>query len=441
MEALCTADKDTSGINMEPYKDFCKIMMRNILMVTDKKNQYENGGRNCQRTVQDITLCELLRVWMYYMAIFCIPEAVIQYVLSVVKVVRKILNKSQKYAECAYEAALRIAYTGKTYNLDDPYYELFDTYMLFFKIMNEATSKEWCVNRDKWQQRREAPPGADPARTETEVDDKIKNGNKEFEDLKEIILKVKDRVEEKKKKPETESASTQPQPPPQAPAAAPPEEEETSQDKTQEGEKKPEQTTSDAETPEGEQEVQEEEEDPVFLFIHSLQQQKTLKPKMKQLLKTQKEHQLHLYLLLYFAFLGKRRKRYRRAHQVRGPPTLEEQPLDHVDQDDGSHEYTLIKERKPPSIPIKRMKKQGLGRRPGRRRGVRRRMIIDIHLEVLDECQREYLHSKKEDFFEILVQEFMGCEFIKEERVPMVDVPKEQVQCSDSGFREEWLCS
>ncbi|ANQ10773.1 SICA antigen [Plasmodium coatneyi] len=76
-------------------------------------------------------------------------------------------------------------------------------------------------------------------------------------------------------------------------------------------------------------------------------------------------------------------------------------------------------------------------------------MIIDIHLEVLDECQKGDLHSRNEDFFEILVQEFMGSEFIKEEYVPeegvakekvsMVDVPKkcvpkEQVQSSSSGF-------
>ncbi|ANQ09337.1 SICA antigen [Plasmodium coatneyi] len=63
-------------------------------------------------------------------------------------------------------------------------------------------------------------------------------------------------------------------------------------------------------------------------------------------------------------------------------------------------------------------------------------MIIDIHLEVLDECQQGDLHSKKEDFFEILVQEFMGSNFIKEE-----NIPKEQGNYSDFGFREERLCS
>ncbi|ANQ10565.1 SICA antigen [Plasmodium coatneyi] len=73
-------------------------------------------------------------------------------------------------------------------------------------------------------------------------------------------------------------------------------------------------------------------------------------------------------------------------------------------------------------------------------------MIIDIHLEVLDECQKGGTKLIQEDFYEILVQEFMGSDLIKEEKVPSSDsgfreedivpkedVQKEQVQCS--GFR------
>ncbi|ANQ05939.1 SICA antigen [Plasmodium coatneyi] len=130
------------------------------------------------------------------------------------------------------------------------------------------------------------------------------------------------------------------------------------------------------------------------------------------------------YLLLkYFGMLRKARKRYRRAYEVSGPPPLEEQPLGHVgDQADGPHEYTLVKERKQPrSVPTGRKKQ--VGKRP-----VGQRTIIDIHLEILDECQREDVHSTREDFFEILVHEIMGSQFIKEEKVPKEDVPKQDVQ-------------
>ncbi|ANQ10532.1 SICA antigen [Plasmodium coatneyi] len=137
------------------------------------------------------------------------------------------------------------------------------------------------------------------------------------------------------------------------------------------------------------------------------------------------------YLLTkYLTLPGKNRKRYRRAYQVRGP-TLQEQIMDHVDQP-VPHEYYIVKERKPRSTHIKRRKKQGVRRRGG----VRCRMIIDIHLEVLDQCQKEDLHSTKEDFLAILVEEFMGSEFIKGE-----NVPKEEVASSDCRFREGRHCS
>ncbi|ANQ06861.1 SICA antigen [Plasmodium coatneyi] len=138
----------------------------------------------------------------------------------------------------------------------------------------------------------------------------------------------------------------------------------------------------------------------------------------------------------YFGMLRKTRKSYRRTPKALGP-TLEQQIVDHVDPVD-PHEYYIVKERKPRSTPKTRRKREC----PGRCRGVgRRRMIIDIHLEVLNECQKSDLHSTKENFFEILVQEFMGSDFIKEENVLNECVPKEQVPGSDSGFREERLSS
>ncbi|ANQ06249.1 SICA antigen [Plasmodium coatneyi] len=155
-----------------------------------------------------------------------------------------------------------------------------------------------------------------------------------------------------------------------------------------------------------------------------------------------------IYLLWkYFGLPGKR-KRYKRAHKVRGPPSLEEQIIDRAMDHSGPHEYTLVKERRQPrSVPTGTKSRK---KRDGHRRGVRRRMIIDIHLEVLNECQKGDLHLTKEDFFEILVRQFMGSEFIKQGNVPSLDsgfrekdvVPmegvfKEQVQSSDSGFRDE----
>ncbi|ANQ06116.1 SICA antigen [Plasmodium coatneyi] len=123
--------------------------------------------------------------------------------------------------------------------------------------------------------------------------------------------------------------------------------------------------------------------------------------------------------------LRKTRKRYRRACQVSGPPSSKEQIVDHMDQD-GPREYTLVKKRRQPTSVqtrrTKRPKKRGVDR-PVRRTGVGHRMIIDIHLEVLDECQKGDTKLVQEDFFEILVQEFMGSKFIKEENASKEQIP------------------
>ncbi|CAA9988017.1 SICAvar, type I [Plasmodium knowlesi strain H] len=122
------------------------------------------------------------------------------------------------------------------------------------------------------------------------------------------------------------------------------------------------------------------------------------------------------YLWKYFGPLGKGGARFRRSPaEIRGP-SVQEQVLDHVQQD-SSHEYRLVKERKPRSAPT-RTKRSG---------PVNRRTIIEIHFEVLDECQKGDTQLNQKDFLELLVQEFMGSEFMEEEQVPKEDVLMEPV--------------
>ncbi|CAA9987216.1 SICAvar, type I [Plasmodium knowlesi strain H] len=126
------------------------------------------------------------------------------------------------------------------------------------------------------------------------------------------------------------------------------------------------------------------------------------------------------YLWKYFGPLGKGGPRFRRSPEIPGS-SVQEQVLDHAQQD-SSHEYRLVKERKPRSAPT-RTKRSG---------GVNRRTIIEIHFEVLDECQKGDTQLNQKDFLELLVQEFMGSEFMEEEQVPkeevlMEDVPMENV--------------
>ncbi|CAA9989274.1 SICAvar, type I [Plasmodium knowlesi strain H] len=139
------------------------------------------------------------------------------------------------------------------------------------------------------------------------------------------------------------------------------------------------------------------------------------------------------YLWKYFGPLGKGGARLRRSPTEIPGSSVQEQLHDHVQQD-SSHEYRLVKERKPRSAPTRT-------KRSGR---ANRRTIIEIHFEVLDECQKGDTQLNQKDFLELLVQEFMGSEFMEEEQVPKEGVlmegvplelvPMERVPSLGSGF-------
>ncbi|CAA9987124.1 SICAvar, type I [Plasmodium knowlesi strain H] len=122
------------------------------------------------------------------------------------------------------------------------------------------------------------------------------------------------------------------------------------------------------------------------------------------------------YLWKYFGPLGKGGARFRRSPAEIPGPSVQEQVLDHADEG-ASHEYRLVKERKPRSAPT-RTKRSG---------PVNRRTIIEIHFEVLDECQKGDTQLNQKDFLELLVQEFMGSKFMEEEQVPKEEVLMEGV--------------
>eukprot|EP00366_Plasmodium_knowlesi_P003975 XP_002261472.1 SICA antigen [Plasmodium knowlesi strain H] len=139
------------------------------------------------------------------------------------------------------------------------------------------------------------------------------------------------------------------------------------------------------------------------------------------------------YLWKYFGPLGKGGPRFRRSPAEIPGSSVQEQVLDHVEEV-GSHEYRLVKERKPRSAPT----------RTKRSDRANRRTIIEIHFEVLDECQKGETQLAHNDFLELLVREFMGSELMEEEQVskeevlmegvPLELVPIEEVPSLGSGL-------
>ncbi|KJP86072.1 hypothetical protein AK88_04263 [Plasmodium fragile] len=99
----------------------------------------------------------------------------------------------------------------------------------------------------------------------------------------------------------------------------------------------------------------------------------------------------------YFAHLAKRRRTYRIVRDVPSPP-LEEEILQHLQRGDlppPDYGYTMVTQ--PAST-------SGRGRPPR----VHKRTIIELHLEVLNECAATEWENVKDDYLQLLVEQFMA---------------------------------
>ncbi|ANQ10619.1 SICA antigen [Plasmodium coatneyi] len=207
---LCDEMKSTLGDDMEKYKDFCNIMMKNIMLTTGIEKQYKNKEQNqgqgqmpCAKKVKDIPLCNLLKAWMWYMHWFCVPTKVIEYVLQGANDVRTyFMKQGGKYVDCIYDAAFKIPTDDKRYRVGEAD-ELFGTSLLHTKIREATNEKKLCED-GKWQYRDRAPEGSIKPRAEEEEEEKIisddYNSNKFKEIVEQLEEGIKQEEEEEKKK-------------------------------------------------------------------------------------------------------------------------------------------------------------------------------------------------------------------------------------------------
>ncbi|KJP88320.1 hypothetical protein AK88_01936 [Plasmodium fragile] len=102
----------------------------------------------------------------------------------------------------------------------------------------------------------------------------------------------------------------------------------------------------------------------------------------------------------YFAHLGqKRRRTFRTVRDVPSPP-LDKEILDHLQRGElppPDYGYTMIRDTQPGRLPAARRR---------RHPRVHTRTIIDLHLEVLHECDATAWENVKDDYLQILVEEF-----------------------------------
>ncbi|KJP85049.1 hypothetical protein AK88_05319 [Plasmodium fragile] len=104
------------------------------------------------------------------------------------------------------------------------------------------------------------------------------------------------------------------------------------------------------------------------------------------------------FLCKYLAYLvQKRRRTYRTVRDVPSPP-LDEEILEHLQRGEPppDYGYTMVMDRQPGRLPA------------GRRRHprVHKRTIIELHLEVLNECEAAEWENVKDDYLQMVVEEF-----------------------------------
>ncbi|KJP84853.1 hypothetical protein AK88_05517 [Plasmodium fragile] len=105
------------------------------------------------------------------------------------------------------------------------------------------------------------------------------------------------------------------------------------------------------------------------------------------------------FLWKYFAYRATRRRTYRTIRDVPSPP-LDEDILQHLQRGElppPDYGYTMIRDRQPGRLPADRRRRQPR---------VNRRTIIELHLEVLNECDAAEWESVKEHYWKIVVEQF-----------------------------------
>ncbi|KJP85430.1 hypothetical protein AK88_04933 [Plasmodium fragile] len=149
---------------------------------------------------------------------------------------------------------------------------------------------------------------------------------------------------------------------------------------------------------------------------------------------------ISFFLWNYFAYLAKRRRTYRTVRDVPSPP-LDEEILEHLQRGElppPDYGYTIVRDRRPASSTAQR-------RRQPR---VHKRTIIELHLEVLNECevaawenvQDEYLQIVVEEFAQELMRDAKGYSSSLDAPITNQDLSGNNVSSTDCDGTDAWSC-
>ncbi|ANQ08197.1 SICA antigen [Plasmodium coatneyi] len=209
--AICEEGADDPRFDAKKYGYFCKIMLKNLMMVTNQGNQNkpENSNTKCKRKF--IPICDLLKIWMTYMGESCVPRSVMQYVFEAVENLEKEWKGEKNYEKCEYGNISNL-YRGNT-DIGHEVSKLLRNSTVGSKL-GELNRRNWCdesrrrywTHPDMYNKVSRSDEGTDGGRSQIEgvmkelkslvkgVDEGIEEEEKELGDIMGTVTEVVNEV-------------------------------------------------------------------------------------------------------------------------------------------------------------------------------------------------------------------------------------------------------
>ncbi|ANQ07398.1 hypothetical protein PCOAH_00016000 [Plasmodium coatneyi] len=181
------------GINPKKYGEFCRIMLKNLMMVENGANQYKPPGiSDPQCKKKYIPLCDLLKIWMMDMGAFCVPKEVMHYVFDAVSAFSGQWGNPKDYVKCDYGKVSNL-YRGNE-DMLPKVQELLRNSMVGSKL-GELNKKKWC-DASKVQHRTPNAKAGMETRADKAAQGESVPDNGALQELTQLVQKVEAKVEE-----------------------------------------------------------------------------------------------------------------------------------------------------------------------------------------------------------------------------------------------------
>ncbi|ANQ06749.1 SICA antigen [Plasmodium coatneyi] len=105
LSSWCEDVDEDSTVDLTKHKEFCKVLLKNLLIVN--KNKFaceEKMEENRIKGKWCVSKCDLLNIWLMYISDYCVPEDIIKEVFSRMHSISGYMDGTENYADCVYKS-------------------------------------------------------------------------------------------------------------------------------------------------------------------------------------------------------------------------------------------------------------------------------------------------------------------------------------------------